>query len=92
VDTFSAAALAKLIAAVVTYPHEVFRTRMRQEPLPGEAAKYVGLWRTARIVHVEEGFRGWYGGLTPHLLRVVPNAVILFSTVEFILQKSKVVY
>ncbi|KAJ3307623.1 hypothetical protein HDU76_004488 [Blyttiomyces sp. JEL0837] len=84
-DTFTAAAGAKLIAAVITYPHEVLRTRMRQTPEQGGGNKYKGLWKTTKTIYVEEGFAALYGGITAHLMRVIPNAMILFATVELVL-------
>jgi len=35
-----------------------------------------------KVIAVEEGTRGLYGGLTAHLMRVVPNAAILFFVYE----------
>ncbi|KAJ3097450.1 hypothetical protein HDU97_004860 [Phlyctochytrium planicorne] len=88
-ETFSLAASAKLFAAITTYPHEVLRTRLRQLPdnavSGGSRTAYKGLWQTARKIYLEEGAAGLYGGLTAHLMRVVPNAAILFATVEFVL-------
>ena len=37
---------------------------------------------------MEEGVGALYGGLTAHLMRVVPNAAILFATVEFIVHAA----
>ena len=81
---FSAAAGAKLFAAVVTYPHEVVRTRLRQAPTivtdTGKVTmKYTSLVQCFRTVAREEGMVGLYGGMTPHLLRVVPSAAIMFG-------------
>ncbi|OGM46367.1 mitochondrial carrier protein (Rim2) [Aspergillus bombycis] len=68
------AGLAKLVAAAATYPHEVVRTRLRQAP-----TCFKTVWK-------EEGMVGLYGGLTPHLLRVVPSAAIMFGMYEVILR------
>ncbi|KAI9703289.1 MAG: hypothetical protein M1836_007855 [Candelina mexicana] len=81
-----AAGCAKFFAALVTYPHEVVRTRLRQAPLENGHVKYTGLIQCFRLIWVEEGLASMYGGLTPHLLRVVPSAAIMFSMYEVILR------
>lgn len=78
------AGMAKLFAAAVTYPHEVVRTRLRQAPTVSVGdgkmeMKYTGLVQCFKTVWKEEGMVGLYGGLTPHLLRVVPSAAIMFG-------------
>lgn len=78
------AGIAKLFAAAVTYPHEVVRTRLRQAPTVSVGdgkvqMKYTGLVQCFKTVWKEEGMVGLYGGLTPHLLRVVPSAAIMFG-------------
>ena len=88
---FTAAAGAKLFAAVITYPHEVVRTRLRQAPTTvtetGKVTmKYTGLIQCFKTVAKEEGMAGLYGGMTPHLLRVVPSAAIMFGMYEVILR------
>ncbi|KAI0221592.1 Pyrimidine nucleotide transporter, mitochondrial, partial [Massospora cicadina] len=84
-ETFLCAGTAKLFAAVVAYPHEVLRTRLRQNANVGNQFKYTGLTQCAKLIVKEEGIRGLYGGMTPHLLRVVPNAAVLFGTYEMIM-------
>lgn len=81
--TVSAAGTAKMVATLITYPHEVLRTRMRQQP--EGPPKYTGLVQTFRVVLHEEGFAAFYGGFTAHLLRVIPNAIVTFSIFEFVL-------
>ncbi len=78
-DIFSVAAVSKLVAAVVSYPHEVLRTRLRED-----SSKYRGLAQTATRIWREEGAAAFYGGMTAHLLRVVPNSAILFFCYEII--------
>jgi solute carrier family 25 protein 33/36 len=96
------AGTAKCVASLITYPHEVrykiiifsavqlklaqvIRTRLRQPKVNG-VMKYTGLWQTFRLVIAEEGARRLYGGLSAHLMRVVPNAAVMYSIYEGILR------
>ncbi|KAI9510048.1 mitochondrial carrier protein RIM2 [Russula earlei] len=79
------AGTAKCVASLITYPHEVLRTRLRQ-PLVNGRKKYTGLVQTLRLVIAEEGARSLYGGLSAHLMRVVPNAAVMYSIYEGLLR------
>ncbi|KAL8942408.1 MAG: hypothetical protein Q9216_001672 [Gyalolechia sp. 2 TL-2023] len=81
-----AAGSAKFFAAILTYPHEVVRTRMRQAPLQDGRLKYTGLVQCFSSIWKGEGMASLYGGLTPHMLRVVPSAAIMFGMYEFVLR------
>lgn len=81
----AAAGGAKLVATVITYPHEVVRTRLRQPIPPGGAARYTSLVQSFRLVVREEGWRALYGGMSAHLMRVIPNAAAMFTVYEFLL-------
>lgn len=78
-----AASTAKMIAIIATYPHEVVRTRLREQAING-AFKYTGFLNTLNIIAKEEGIRGLYGGMGLHLLRSVPNAAVMFVTFELV--------
>ncbi|KAH8093254.1 mitochondrial carrier [Cristinia sonorae] len=75
------AGTAKCVASLITYPHEVLRTRLRQ-PLVDGKVKYTGLVQTLRLVIAEEGAASLYGGLSAHLMRVIPNAAVMFFIYE----------
>lgn len=72
-----AGAISKTVASCIAYPHEVARTRLREE-----GNKYTGFWQTLFVVYREEGFRGVYRGLTTQLVRQIPNTAIMMSTYE----------
>nr|VWP00092.1 Zn(2)-C6 fungal-type domain-containing protein [Ganoderma boninense] len=87
VGMIGSAGTAKCVASLITYPHEVLRTRLRQ-PLVDGKVKYTGLWQTLRLVIAEEGAGSLYGGLSAHLMRVIPNAAVMFFIYEAVLRMS----
>lgn len=80
-EFFAAAALSKTVAILLTYPHEVVRTRMREQSVNG-VYKYTGFLKTLRLVAREEGAKGLYAGMGIHLARSVPNAAVMFLVFE----------
>ena len=78
--------LSKTTASIVGYPHEVLRTRLRQQSndVLGKS-RYNSFLQTILMIWKEEGWIGFYGGLWTHLLRQVPNTVILFLTYEAVI-------
>lgn len=74
-----------LLFLMLTVNWQVARTRLRQAPKDGGRPKYTGLVQCFKLVFKEEGMLGLYGGMTPHLLRTVPSAAIMFGMYEGIL-------
>jgi solute carrier family 25 protein 33/36 len=72
-----------MCATIVTYPHEVARTRMREQAREG-IFKYTGMWQSLGVIAREEGRQGLYSGMGVHLLKVVPNSAFMFLTYEVV--------
>jgi len=79
VEYLAVAGVAKTFATYVTYPHDVLRTRMREQHTQH---KYTGLYQAFCLIVKEEGVRGLFSGVTIHLSRVVPNAAVMFWVYE----------
>ncbi|XP_076000844.1 solute carrier family 25 member 36-A-like [Genypterus blacodes] len=74
-----AAATSKTCATSIAYPHEVIRTRLREE-----GSKYRSFFQTLLTVPREEGYQALYRGLTTHLVRQIPNTAIMMCTYEVV--------
>ncbi|XP_068136837.1 solute carrier family 25 member 36 [Hyperolius riggenbachi] len=74
-----AAATSKTCATSIAYPHEVVRTRLREE-----GTKYRSFFQTLSTLVREEGYASLYRGLTTHLVRQIPNTAIMMSTYEVV--------
>lgn len=87
IQYLTAAAVSKLIASAATYPHEVVRLRMREQPkFVGALPKYRGMIQSLQVIAREEGRKGLYAGMGTHLARVVPNAALMFFTYETVVK------
>ncbi|XP_060785779.1 solute carrier family 25 member 36-A isoform X2 [Neoarius graeffei] len=74
-----AAATSKTCATSIAYPHELIRTRLREE-----GSRYRSFFQTLSMVVREEGYRALYRGLTTHLIRQIPNTAIMMCTYELV--------
>ncbi|NWR19877.1 S2536 protein, partial [Emberiza fucata] len=79
VQMMMAAATSKTCATSIAYPHEVVRTRLREE-----GTKYRSFFQTLSLLVREEGYSSLYRGLTTHLIRQIPNTAIMMSTYEVV--------
>merc|ERR1719427_1633212 len=79
------AAASKMFASLVTYPCQVVRTVLQNEPLAPGAAPPLAR-DVVRSLLKEEGIKGLYRGLVPHLLHVTPNVCIIFAVYEAVMK------
>ena len=86
------AAISKLVAALTTYPYQVNYIeryydvnrsfQVVRARLQDQQNKYSGSLDCISKILKQEGVKGFYKGLSPNLLRVVPATMITFVVYE----------
>jgi len=77
--TLSMGAVSGLFAQTCCYPLDLVRRRMQ---LSGHV--YNGIIDALRTIVREEGFRGFYKGMLPNAVKVVPNSAIRFVAYDIL--------
>ena len=70
---------AKVFAGSITYPYQVVRARLQ---MYNADRTYKGTSDVVRQVWQQEGLAGFYKGLGPNLLRVMPSTWVTFLVYE----------
>jgi len=72
-----AGATAGVVSATATHPLDVVRARLTVQDLSIKGTQnYSGIFNTFKRIHVEEGFKGLYKGLSPAVQSVAPFLAI----------------
>lgn len=78
-DFFVISGLSKVFAVVITYPYQVLRTRLQSYDA---GTVYRGLWDAVGQIWRNEGIAGFYKGLGPSIVRVLPSTWVTFLVYE----------
>lgn len=78
-DYLTLSGLAKVFAGSVTYPYQVVRARLQMYDVDRH---YSGVRDVIAQVWQKEGLSGFYKGLGPNLLRVLPSTWVTFLVYE----------
>ena len=73
-------AIAKIWAGIITYPHQVVPARL--QTYSNQGVQYRGVIDVIKRVWHHDGFLGFYKGLGPNLVRVVPSTCVTFIVYE----------
>jgi solute carrier family 25 folate transporter 32 len=86
--TLACAGASKLAASVATYPVQVIRSRLQQR-FEGRALVYRSAAHAVATTWGREGLRGFYKGLLPNLLRVMPQSAATIAAYERLMQLAR---
>ena len=78
-ETLLMSGLSKIFAGSVTYPYQVIRARMQTYDA---GCRYPSVRSAVSTVWKQEGIGGFYKGLGPNLLRVLPSTWVTFLVYE----------
>ncbi|KAJ2633214.1 mitochondrial thiamine pyrophosphate transporter [Coemansia sp. RSA 1290] len=82
VSSFVGGASAGAIATSITYPLDLLRTRFVAQQLQNKV--HTSIIRAIAHIHREEGLRGFYRGLWPACLQIMPYMGIVFTSYDLL--------
>lgn len=72
----------KLVAMSITYPYQVVRSRAQIKNSPSSSGHQLNIVEILKRTWKVEGLRGFYKGIVPSALRVLPGTGITFLIYE----------
>ncbi|GBC09381.1 hypothetical protein RclHR1_08800014 [Rhizophagus clarus] len=78
---FLSGAVCGTTATIVTYPFDLLRTRFAAQ---GEKRIYKGLRHAVKQIYAQEGYRGFYRGVTASVVQIIPYMGLMFGSYELL--------
>ncbi|KAG0249236.1 mitochondrial thiamine pyrophosphate transporter [Actinomortierella ambigua] len=79
VQSFISGASAGLVATAFTYPFDLLRTRFAVQR---DVKVYTGVVQAFQHIYRHDGIRGFYRGMSPSLIQVIPYMGIMFGSYD----------
>ncbi|KAF9976119.1 mitochondrial thiamine pyrophosphate transporter [Actinomortierella ambigua] len=79
VQSFISGATAGIVATACTYPFDLLRTRFAVQR---DVRVYTGVVQAFQHIYRNDGVRGFYRGMSPSLIQVVPYMGIMFGSYD----------
>ncbi|XP_042250111.1 mitochondrial glutathione transporter SLC25A39 isoform X2 [Thunnus thynnus] len=86
--SFTAGAISGAIAAILTLPFDVVKTRRQiqlgeMDTLGVPLRRTTSTWHIMKEIRTELGYRGLFAGFMPRVIKVAPACAVMISTYEF---------
>ncbi|KAM6905645.1 mitochondrial glutathione transporter SLC25A39 isoform 2-T2 [Xenentodon cancila] len=86
--SFTAGAVSGAIAAILTLPFDVVKTRRQillgeMDTLGAPLKKTASTWHIMKEICAELGYRGLFAGFMPRVIKVAPACAVMISSYEF---------
>ena len=85
-QVMSLSMVAKLVSSTLVYPYNVVRVHLWEVNPESGVHEYNHLWQTVRGIWRADGVRGFYSGLMPHLMRVIPSSGLTLIVYETLMR------
>ncbi|XP_076121845.1 mitochondrial glutathione transporter SLC25A39 isoform X1 [Alosa pseudoharengus] len=86
--SFTSGAISGAVAAVMTLPFDVVKTRRQielgeMETRAASMKKPSSTWHLMKTICAESGYKGLFAGFLPRVIKVAPACAVMISTYEF---------
>uniref|UniRef100_A0A3Q3X3N9 Mitochondrial glutathione transporter SLC25A39 n=1 Tax=Mola mola TaxID=94237 RepID=A0A3Q3X3N9_MOLML len=83
--SFAAGAASGAVAAILTLPFDVVKTRRQIQlgEMDSAGGQTSSTWKMMKEIWAELGYRGLFAGFMPRVIKVAPACAIMISTYEF---------